>query len=308
MIINPESYRDVPVRDWWPRRPATPVLPQGSQLPNHGQIWLPRSHACWCQRQTRVLPCGLGVLYRATLWPQPLITLIIPLKAGCSEGPSRGPFCPNYLHCPLKCPFICCHTSSCIQMRRLTGNHYFIRPVLSTVDPFKEGNKCTFGNLAAHGDYIIDSWSEIVAEVLSFVAVSQTHHPFALYWVNSFALLPCCSQTCMWNHSLEKYTNTCSTLDFCCQTVFVLRWITAVKADHDASAEWHFQASHMCLLLPWTDVNYFFFFTLLEMFLSPVGGGSGLLLSMLGWSMGLCHVCCRGAFGSGGIIECRKSV
>lgn len=101
MIINPESNRDRPVRDWWPRPPATPVLLQGSQLPNHGQIWLPWSPACWCQRQTQVLPSGLGVLYRATLWPQPLIALIIPVKAGCCKEASCGPFCPNYLHCPL---------------------------------------------------------------------------------------------------------------------------------------------------------------------------------------------------------------
>lgn len=68
-IINPESNRERPVRDWWPRWPATPVLPQGSQLPNRGQIWLPWSRACWCQRQTRVLPSGRGVQGRATLWP-----------------------------------------------------------------------------------------------------------------------------------------------------------------------------------------------------------------------------------------------
>lgn len=95
MIINPESNRDRPVRDWWPRRLATPVLLQGSQLPNYGQILLPRSPACWCQRQTQVLPSGLGVLYRATLWPQPLIALIIPFKAGCCKGASCIPFCPN---------------------------------------------------------------------------------------------------------------------------------------------------------------------------------------------------------------------
>ena len=140
-IINPESYRDRPVRDWWPRRHATPVLLQGSQLPNHGQIWLPWSPACWCQRQTQVLPSGLGVLYRATLWPQPLITLIIPVKAGCCKGGTlQVPFVPISSTVPLKRPFICSYTSCCIQMLWLTGKHISWGRAFLSANPFRGGN------------------------------------------------------------------------------------------------------------------------------------------------------------------------
>lgn len=48
------------------------------------------------------------------------------------------------------------------------------------------------------------------------------------------------------------------------------------------------------------------FLTLLDMFLTHVDGGAGLLLSMLSRSIGLCQAYCRGAFGSWEIIECRK--
>lgn len=139
--------------------------------------------------------------------------------------------------------------------------------------------------------------------ILTVVAVLQI-----LYSANMNVLLPSCFPTCMWNHSSEKYTNTCSTLDFvvsvyqtalCCGGLLLWKQIIVPVLNGISRLRTCAYYYHEQMLIT------SFFFSL-EMFLTPVDGGPGLLLSMLGWSMGLCHVCCRGAFGSWGIIECGK--
>lgn len=142
MIINPESYRDRRARDWWPHRPATPVLLQGSQLPNHGQIWLPwhvnvkdkhrSSPVAWvcCMGQHCDHNLWLDSLFHsslaalgAILWSLLSQLATVSLKMS--------------IHLQIQ---VFLHTDALAYWKA-----YFIGPALLSEYPFRERNECTFG-------------------------------------------------------------------------------------------------------------------------------------------------------------------
>lgn len=162
MIINPESYRDRPGRDWWPHRSATPVLLQSSQLPNHGQIW---AHRVGVKGKHESSPVAwvfhIGQLCDHNLWLHHF-TQCWPLYRGVALS-----LLSQLTSLSLVIVFVCSHTSSYIQMVCLAGEIIWPGQSFHQWTHLGEETSAHLGPFAAHGDRIINSRSEIMADVLS---------------------------------------------------------------------------------------------------------------------------------------------
>lgn len=160
--------------------------------------------------------------------------------------------------------FVCSHTSPCIQMV-LTGELVSPGQSFHQWTHLGEETSAHLGLFAAHRDCIINSWSEIMAEVLSRIQLL---------------------------HAKPQWRFLMRIARFCCQRVsnrFLLWWITAAKAHFHAKAEWHLQA-----LFSLTTNSCWFHFLYSRR--SSAGKMEGQILVE---TRGPCHACCGGVSGVG---------
>lgn len=165
--------------------------------------------------------------------------------------------------------FVCSHTSSCIQMVRVTGE--LVSPGQSFHQWTHLGEEISahLGLFAAHGDCIINSWSDIMAEVplLKQLLHAKPQHGYFSHAKRSILL----------STSIKRA--------LCCGGLLLQKHIFMPRLN---------DIYRLCLVSPWTAVDY-----ILPTRDVPQKDGRPGPFRVLGGSAGRCHTSSRGITGVG---------